>query len=288
MKRMALCLAAAVLAQAGFSKTVGVLRTARDVIKPGMLKTLEAEGWAITNISPADLANTNKLAATDVLLFTGGWNDYYFPSYNARRALHNYVAGGKGILSSGFRSGYSRTASRPLFPQVGATHNRGNGSLIEGFGDSPLARAIKEPFSAGGWDHMTLAVGPAGKAFAQCAGDPVGAHGEIYGGRYIALGAFIGGNAPSNGMTGVEKDVFRDDELAQRRAEQIDAEVAKRAPNRIWTSCGERTWDWTFDARGRMGRACSVRPKAAGVLEAASRLEPSPRSSTGRRAPSGT
>ena len=273
MKRMALCLAlAAVLAQAGFSKTVGVLRTARDVIKPGMLKTLEADGWAITNISPADLANTNKLAATDVLLFTGGWNDYYFPSYEARRALHNYVAGGKGILSSGFRSGYSRTASRPLFPQVGATHNRGNGSLIEGFGDSPLARAIKEPFSAGGWDHMTLAVGPAGKAFAQCAGDPVGAHGEIYGGRYIALGAFIGGNAPSNGMTGVEKDVF----LAMMNwlngaPKRSDAEVAKaRAQAELDFLRRERTWDWTFDARGHEygpGIIPGARHKAAGVLE---------------------
>ena len=112
MKRMAVFLAAvAVLAQAGSGKTVGVLRAGRDVITPGMLKTLEAAGWAQTNMSLQDLANTNKLAATDVLLFTGGWNDYYFPSPEARRALHAYVAGGKGILSSGFRSGYSRTAS---------------------------------------------------------------------------------------------------------------------------------------------------------------------------------
>ena len=273
MKKVVIFFFAAVLTQAVFGKTVGIYRAnRRDLVTPGLLRTIQDARWTQVDFAPRDLVDTNKLAAAHVLLFTGGWNDYFFPSDEARRALHGFVADGKGILSSGFRSGYCRTANRPLFPQVGATHNRGNGSILVGTGDSVLAKAIAEPFSAGGWDHMTLAVGAEGNVFATCAGDPVGAYGEIYGGRYIALGAFIGASAPSSGMERVERDAFLAmlDWLsaAPRRSA---AEVAKaRAQAELDFLRREKRWDWTLDSRGpdrNPGIVPSARHRIAGILE---------------------
>ncbi|NLE67661.1 MAG: HEAT repeat domain-containing protein, partial [Lentisphaerae bacterium] len=274
MRRIALCLAAAVLAQAGFSKTVGVLQGGRDVIAPGMIKTLEDDGWAHTNVTLRDLENTNKLAGVDVLLFTGGWNSYFFPNAAAARILHGFVAEGKGILASGFRSGYSRTASRPLFPQVALTYNRAVSSLIVPVGDSPLAKAVKAPFfSSGSVDHMPLLVGPEGKVFARCAGDDVGAYGEIYGGRYIALGAFIGGNASTNGMTGADRDAFLGmmNWLNGAPKDRSAPEVAKAKERALLDLLRrERLWDWTFDGQGPgvgPGFVPGAHHTVAGVLE---------------------
>ncbi|NLB54188.1 MAG: hypothetical protein GX811_00185, partial [Lentisphaerae bacterium] len=253
MKRIAIFLiVASLIVSSAFAKKVGIYKGTRDLITDSLLKTLEEEGWEHVFISPKEMADLEKLSETDVLLFTGGWNDYFFPSYEARRALHKYIAGGKGILSSGFRSGYSRTASRPLFPQIGGTHNRGNGTFIVAEGDSVLAKALTEPYSPGGWDHVVLFVGPEGKVFATCAGDPVGAYGEVYGGRYIAYGAFVAYNESAEAVTGVERSFLMAalDWLASA-PKRSEAEIAKAsAQAELDFLRREKTLDWTFFGRG--------------------------------------
>ncbi|NLB54499.1 MAG: hypothetical protein GX811_01800, partial [Lentisphaerae bacterium] len=183
MKKLYLVVAItfSLLVQTGFSKTIGLHKDGRSIIPDGLIKTLNDAGWETVILSDADIAKEEKLADLDMLFFTGGWNAYFFPKFEARREIIKFAASGKGVLLTGFRSGYSRTANRSMFPQVGATHNRGNASFVTGVGDSPMAKALSVPVTLGGWDHMTLEIGPQGKVFAECAGDPIGAYGEVYG-----------------------------------------------------------------------------------------------------------
>ena len=243
---------AAVLAQAGFGKTVGIHKDARALATDGMLQTLQEAGWQTVTLDDKALTNETALAGVDVILFTGGWGQYYFPKYTARRSLTQFVAGGKGILATGFRSGYVRSASRPLFPQVGATYNRVNGSFISGFGDSELAQAIEQPFSPGGWDHMPVKVGAEGKVFAMCGGDPVGVSGEPYGGRYVAFGAFVGSGAVSNALAGPERQMLLTilDWLASAPKRDAVAVAKAQAQAELDLLRREALWDWTLNERG--------------------------------------
>ncbi|NLB54690.1 MAG: hypothetical protein GX811_02805 [Lentisphaerae bacterium] len=240
------------LIQAGFSKTIGLHKDGSCVLPEGLIKTLNDAGWETVFVTNADLANEEKLADLDILFFTGGWNRYFFPDFEARREVIKFVASGKGVLSTGFRSGYSRTANRPMFPQVGATYNRGNASFVTGVGDSPMAKAISAPVTLGGWDHMTLEMGPQGKVFAECAGDPIGAYGEVYGGRVVTMGVFLGHNSPEDGMTGVGRDLLLSlvnwlTSAPQRTPDQIKASK-KQADLEFLRR--ERIWDWTLAERG--------------------------------------
>ena len=52
---------------------------------------------------------------------------------------------------------------------------------------------------------MVTKVGPLGKVFAVSGDDPVGVYGEVYGGRYLIFGAFIGIGAKTEPMQGTER-----------------------------------------------------------------------------------
>ena len=179
--------AAAVCAQA---KTIGIFRDERTGIGSGLTNTLEKAGWDVAWFTKADLENADKLAQTDVMFFGGGWGRYFFPSRKARHNIIRYVASGKGALLAGFRSGYVRTANRPMFPEIGEVYNRVQSAWISPEGNSPLAKAFNgKTVAFGGHDHLCVRVGEMGEEFCSCSGDPVGAFGDYYCGRVVVFGA---------------------------------------------------------------------------------------------------
>ncbi len=235
-----------------WGKSIGIWKDARSAINDGMLKTLGEAGWTTLILSGNDLSDEAKLAGLDVIFLPGGWNEYFFPNFNARRCLVKYVAGGKGILAGAFRSGYVRTANRPMFPQVGATYNRVNGAFISASGESELAKAIDRPFCPGSWDHLAVKVGPLGKVFAVNGTDPVGVYGEVNGGRYLVFGAFIGIDAGTNAMQGTERQVLlKSVEWLANAPKLSEAEKAKnQAQADLEFLRRERIWDMTLNERG--------------------------------------
>jgi HEAT repeat protein len=274
MKRMNLCLTLALLLVGGtvWGGTVGLWKDGRSYITDGMLKTLTNDGWKTVILQGKDLSNEAKLAGLDVLFLPGGWNAYWFADFNARRAMIKFVASGKGILSGAFRSGYVRTANRPLLPQVGATYNRVNGPWISAVGDSDLAKAIDKPFCPGGWDHLVVKIGPLGKVFAASGEDPVGVYGEVYGGRYLIFGGFIGMDAKTEPMQGTSRQaLLKMLEWLNAAPKLSDADKAKKqAKAGLEFLRRERLWDWTLNERGP-DRGCglipSVRDRLAVPLE---------------------
>ncbi|MDD5679167.1 MAG: hypothetical protein PHW60_14430, partial [Kiritimatiellae bacterium] len=236
----------------GWSKTAGLWKDGRSEITDGMLKTLREAGWQTVLLTGEDMQDTAKLADMDVIFLPGGWNGYNFADFNARRSLVKFVAGGKGVLAGAFRSGYVRTANRPIFPQVGATYNRVNGPYISSSGDSELAKAIDQPFCPGGWDHLVVKVGPLGKVFAVSGKDPVGVYGDVYGGRYLVFGAFLGMDAKSNAMQGTARQVLlKSFEWLDGAPELSAADKAKQeAQADLDFMRREKLWDWTLNERG--------------------------------------
>ena len=255
-----------------WGRTVGLWKDARSYITDGMLATLREGGWQTVILERKDLSDGGGLADLDVVFLPGGWNAYYFANFAARRNLVRFVAGGKGILAGAFRSGYVRTANRPLFPQVGATHNRVNGPWISAFGDSDLAKAIDQPFCPGGWDHLVVKVGPLGKVFAVNGSDPVGVYGDVYGGRYLIFGAFIGMDAKTEPMQGTPRRAFL--KMIEWLAATPKLPDADRASHQAQADLDflrrERLWDWTLNERGPdrgIGVIPSVHNRLATSLE---------------------
>jgi HEAT repeat protein len=241
--------------------TVGLWKDERSYITDGMLKTMNEAGWQTVILQGKDLSDEAKLGGLDVAFLPGGWNAYWFADLNARRALVKFVAGGKGILAGAFRSGYVRTANRPLFPEVGATYNRVNGPWISAFGDSELAKAIDKPFCPGGWDHLVVKVGPLGKVFAVSSDDPVGVYGEVYGGRYLIFGAFIGMDVKTEPMQGTPRQaLLKMLEWLAAAPKLSEADKAKHlAQADLDFLRRERLWDWTLNERGP-DRGCGLIP----------------------------
>lgn len=235
-------------------KTLGLYRDESSGITDGMLRTLREAGWQVTMLTAPDLANEAKLAGMDVVFLPGGNNVYDFADFNARRSLVKYAAGGKGILAGAFRGGYVRTANRPLFPQVAEVYNKVNGSTVVSFGDSELAKAIDQPFFTGGRDHGVLKVGPLGTVFAVSPGDnaPIGAHGSVYGGRYIVFAAPIGMAAATNAMDGTSKQALLKmlDWLAAAPKLGEVQKAAHQAQALLDFLRREKTMDWTLNGRG--------------------------------------
>ncbi|MDD5676535.1 MAG: HEAT repeat domain-containing protein [Kiritimatiellae bacterium] len=197
------------LASAADVKRVGVFEDARSYITPGMLKTLAEAQYETEIITRKDLQQGDKLNRLDVLFLPGGWNALKFDGFNGRRNMIDFLAQGKGILAGAFRSGYTRTGNRPLFPQIGAVYNRVQGSGVYPRGSGPLIAGIAAPFFLSSWDHLLVQTGPLGEVFlTDSSGLPVGVSGEIYGGRYIALGSFIGMDAKTEAMQGSERILF--------------------------------------------------------------------------------
>ena len=151
MKRMkaigvALAVGAVAAAQPCFGRTVGILKDARSGITEGMIKTLEAGGWKTEILSIQDIAGEEKTRDVDVIFLPGGFNAYNFAEFKARRAMVRFVAGGKGILAGAVRGGYVRTSNRPLFPQIGAAHNRVNGPYILAQGNAAVTLSLSAYF----------------------------------------------------------------------------------------------------------------------------------------------
>ncbi len=257
MKKWVVLLAMATGAGLGWGKTVGLYTDpgsggAKSALYPGMVQTIQDAGWQTVTIVGADLAKSEKTDGLDVIFLSGGHNMYNFAGFEARRNMVRFVAGGKGIFAGGCRGGYVRTSNRPIFPQVGATHNRVNGPYIFPTGDSVLAKAIDRPFCPGGWDHMTIKLGPAGKVFAVNGDDPVGVYGEVYGGRYLLFGSFIGAEAGTNAMTGASRRLLLTalDWLASAPKAGEDETAKQQAAADLEFLRREKIWDWTLNERG--------------------------------------
>ena len=263
MNRTKSCLMLAMFLAAGtvWSGTVGLWKDGRSYITDGMLKTLAEAGWQTVILQGKDLSDEAKLGGLDVVFLPGGWNAYWFADFKARRAMVKFVAGGKGILAGAFRSGYVRTANRPLFPEVGATYNRVNGPWISAFGDSDLAKAIDKPFCPGGWDHLVVKVGPLGKVFAVSGEDPVAVYGEVYGGRYLIFGGFIGMDAKTEPMQGTSRQaLLKMLEWLNAAPKLSEADQAKHQGQADLDFLRrERLWDWTLNERGP-DRGCGLIP----------------------------
>lgn len=257
----------AALTGIGWGRTIGLWKDGRSYITDGMLKTLQDDGWQTVILQGKDLSDEARLSGLDVVFLPGGWNEYWFADFKARRAMVGFVAEGKGVLAGAFRSGYTRTCNRPFFPEVGATYNRVNGPWIVGAGDSVLAKAIDKPFCPGGWDHLVVKVGAKGKVFAVSGNDPVGVYGEVYGGRYLVLGAFIGMDAKSNAMEGTARQVLLKSVDWLAGAPRLsDAEKAKQKTSADLDFLRrERTWDWTLNERGP-DRGSGVIPSLRNLL----------------------
>ena len=250
-----------------WSGTVGLWKDGRSYISDGMLKTLADEGWQTVILHGKDLSDEAELGGLDVIFLPGGWNAYWFANFDARRAMVKFAAGGRGILAGAFRSGYVRTANRPLFPEVGATYNRVNGPWISAFGDSDLAKAVDKPFCPGGWDHMVVKLGPLGKVFATTGEDPVGVYGDVYGGRYLIFGGFIGMDVKTEPMQGTSRQVLL--KMLEWLAAAPKLSEADRAKHQTQADLDflrrERLWDWTLNERGP-DRGCGLIPSVRNRL----------------------
>ncbi|MDD5679370.1 MAG: HEAT repeat domain-containing protein [Kiritimatiellae bacterium] len=179
------------IAGAGNVGTVGIFKDGSSYGVEGVAKTLEKEGFKTRVLTPKDLGDPANLDGLDAIYLPAGWNGTISGS-NGRMNLIDFVARGKGVLAGAFRSGWFRTSTRPLFPQVGYTWSKNNGLLILPRGDSELAKAFDGPYPVANWDHVIARVGPEGSVFAvDSGGNPVGICGNVYGGRYIVFGDFF-------------------------------------------------------------------------------------------------
>ena len=176
------------IAQVAGAKTIGIWAEGRNYVSDGLTNTLAEAGWDIVWFTKKDKSfeSVEKLNKTDVIFCGGGWNAYFFPTPKSRLNLVRYVAAGKGIFLAGFRSGYTRTANRPMFPEIGEVYNRVSCSWIWPEGKSDLAKAFNgKPVVGSGNDHLCIRKGKWGEAFCHSSEDIVGAFGDYYCGRVI-------------------------------------------------------------------------------------------------------
>ena len=231
---------------------VGVFKDRRSCEIEGVIKTLEAEGFAAQVITKADLREPEKLKELRVIYLPAGWNAYQFADFRGRGNLVDFVAQGKGILSGAFRSGWYRTSNRPLFPQVGYTYAKNNGMFLFPRGDSPLVTGFDEPYCVDNFDHMPVRTGPKGKVFAvDSAGLPVGVYGEVFGGRYVILGCFISPFSKEE-LAGLKRTVFMNciRWLGQAPARTANETEQDRQAAELDFLRRERYYDWLLDEAG--------------------------------------
>ena len=138
------------------------------------------------------------LEGADVVVFTGGMDNYSGPlgTPKGRLTLTRFIAGGRGVLLAGFRSGPVRTGYRPLCGDVASTY--GGHPLTPWFspvGDSPIAKAFGgERLFTAGFDCLGLRLGSDGTPFAKCGDEIVGAFGPFGLGRAVVVGMFVSAN----------------------------------------------------------------------------------------------
>ena len=96
------------------AKTIGIYKDARIGNLSGAINTFTNNGWQVTWLNGSrDVLNKAKFDACDAVYFAGGFNRYFYLPFNARRAVIRYAAKGGGVLLTGFRGGYVRSATRP-------------------------------------------------------------------------------------------------------------------------------------------------------------------------------
>ena len=179
--------------------TVGIYKDVRSLNIDCIATTLKEEGMASVIIGKKDCQDIEKLKGLDVIYFPNGYHVYRFldewrgPRQNVgRKTVTDFVAHGKGVLAGGFRSGYPRTANRPLFPEVGCAHNKPDGSFLFAHGKHSILKGFSGPLCCEFRDHVVLKKGPLGQVFlVDVDGLPVGIAGEVLNGRYAMLGMFI-------------------------------------------------------------------------------------------------
>ena len=268
MKKLVAVAGLLALAQVVDAKTIGVWVDVRSYVSDGFTNSLAEAGWKIEWFSKNDIENAEKLDKTDVFFAGGGWNAYFFPTPKSRMNLVRYAAGGKGVLLSGFRSGYTRTANRPMFPEIGEVYNRVSCPWMWPVGNSALAKAFNgKPVVASGNDHLCIRKGEWGEVFCRSGEDLVGSFGDFYCGRVIVYGGHFAYKvvddtradaerllmASLKYLTGQSKPSERDREKAVNEA------VAKFVRR-------ELIWTWTVDDRGpdrRPGIVAEWRDKTA-------------------------
>ena len=259
-----------------FGKTIGIWTDARTFLRPGLTNSLVEAGWDIEWFSAGrngnDLEKPEKLAKIDVLLLHGGWGRYFFPTSKARLEINRFAAGGKGVLACGFRSGYVRTANRPMFPEIGHTYNRCQSQWLSPVGDSPLAKAFEgETRAFSGIDHLCLKVGEWGNVFCKCGDDIVGAYGEYYNGRVVVFGShFAYQITDDDTKEHTEKLLFAVlDYLMKPKAKMPVAEAMKLAEREFIRR--EMLWTYCADDRGpdrRPGLLVALRDQETSEVEA--------------------
>ena len=257
------------------AKTIGIWVDVRSYVSPGLTNSLIEAGWDIewfkANRVKNDLEDAEKLAKCDVIFCGGGWNAYFFPSPKARLELTRYVASGKSILLSGFRSGYVRTANRPMFPEIGCTYNRLSGAWISPVGNSKLAKVFGDEINAfSGTDHLALRVGAWGQPFAKCDEDIVGAYGDYYNGRVIVFGCHFSYQIVDETRKLSESLLFAClDYLTSAKPKMPAADAIKLAEKEFIRR--EAIWTYTADDRGpdrRPGILVAMRDKATSEPDA--------------------
>ncbi|MDD5678180.1 MAG: HEAT repeat domain-containing protein [Kiritimatiellae bacterium] len=249
---LTLAVATAVPLSAQAKPVIGLFKDARSGELAGIRKTLEAEGFDTRELNTASIQARTNLDGLSAIYLPGGWNSGDFAGFTGRRNLVDFAAGGGGVFAGAFRSGYVRTINRPLFPEIGATDNRINGMWVKACGDSPLVAGLDRPFClTAGWDHMVIKIGPQGRVFlADADGNPAGAYGSVYGGRYIAFGGFLGGT--SNALEGVERTFFLNCmRWLTAGAPQAEAERAQlREAAELAFLRQDKLYDFTLDEHG--------------------------------------
>ena len=231
---------------------VGIFKDNRSAEIEGVIRTLEAEGFSAEVITKGDLRDPKKLEGLRVIYLPGGWNAVQFADFSGRRSLTDFVAQGRGILAGAFRSGWYRTANRPLFPQVGYTYSKNDGMFLFPRGDSPLVKGFDRPYCVDNFDHMRARMGPKGEVFAvDSAGLPVGVYGEVFGGRYVIFGCFISPFSKEE-LAGLGRTIFMNciRWLGQAPG-RSEAEVERdRGAAELDFLRRERYCDWLLDETG--------------------------------------
>ena len=254
----------AVPARIGWGGTLGLWKESPIYVSDGLLKTLKLAGWETVVIGRSELTDGKKLKDLDVIFLPGGWNAYAFAGFKARRNLVKFVASGKGIFT-----GYARTANRPLFPQVGATGHLVNGTVITSKGEGELAKVIEQPISTGGQYHLEVIVGAKGEAFAMSDKIPVGVCSEVYGGRYLLLGALLAMETKTETIVeGTPQQILLAaclDWLASAPKPSAEDRATQLAQSDLEFLRRERAYDWTQSEPG-LDRYQGIVPEIRGRL----------------------
>ena len=252
MKKLIAIAGLLALAQVAEAKTIGIWEDVRSYVSDGFTNSLAEAGWNIEFFSRNDLENAEKLEKTDVIFAGGGWGAYFFPSPKSRLNLIRYVAGGKGIFLAAFRSGYTRTANRPMFPEIGAVYNRVSCPWMWPVGDSPLAKAFNgKPVVASGNDHLCIRKGEWGEVFCRSDDDIVGVYGDFYCGRVVVYGGHFAYKVVDDTRADAERLLLAALKYLTGKGKPSDFERVKGIDDAVNNFLRrELLWTWTNDDRG--------------------------------------